>query len=417
MLPSVAVLIYNTSGQLTSFPVFLPVIVKKLNSLLQNDSNVGCQSHSRVMKDEIQNSLSRKKLLIQHMKRCSHIKQCAFSGCNSGLLSKRNAVILSNKKFLRGAKNALLKHAPHRCKTDCSFQCRSYVTKTVNEALVDWTEKLEGAAVPEARLSAEYIIAHILRVPRKELNVLGGSGLSEDVLCEAERLLTCRMTRMPLQYIIGDWDFHSVTIKVRPPVFIPRPETEQLVDLALECLRGVQAPRVLDIGCGSGAISLALIKNISDLKCVAMDHSRHAIELTEENASLLGVRQRLTVVHGKVTMDRLPKLPYDEFDLIVSNPPYVLRKDLMSVQPEIMIYEDMRALDGGKDGLEVIKPILTLFQHLLPVGNSLLLEIDPCHQYLLPEWMKTQKSMKLKLSDVIEDYSGKARFVKLVRIS
>ncbi|XP_071539235.1 MTRF1L release factor glutamine methyltransferase [Panulirus ornatus] len=150
--------------------------------------------------------------------------------------------------------------------------------------------------------------------------------------------MTCRLLRMPLQYILGEWDFHSVTLRMKPPVFIPRPETEQLVELALLCLQGIKRPQVLEIGCGSGAISLSLLHSVGDLQCVAVDQSKHATDLTMLNASNLGVTDRLSVVQGKVTEKSMPCLPHEKFDLILSNPPYVLRKDLLNVEPEIMMF-------------------------------------------------------------------------------
>ncbi|XP_066969367.1 MTRF1L release factor glutamine methyltransferase-like [Macrobrachium rosenbergii] len=177
--------------------------------------------------------------------------------------------------------------------------------------------------------------------PKKDLNVLGQSRLSGDVASEMERLMTCRLARMPVQYIVGNWDFHSVTIKLRPPVFIPRPETEQLVDFAALRLSKWNENKSQPVSAGEIVIEnhakTANYRKTYKLRCVALDQSRHAIELTEENATSLGVLQRLTLVHQKVTVDKEPHLPYDTFDLIVSNPPYVLRKDLMNVQPEIMM--------------------------------------------------------------------------------
>ncbi|XP_066968583.1 MTRF1L release factor glutamine methyltransferase-like isoform X2 [Macrobrachium rosenbergii] len=374
-------------------------------------ANNNSDSHSAQMgKQSLR--ISRSKLLKEKMPFLSY-QTCRYLRYRS----KTYSIQFSCKKLILMRKTSFQKYSLSMRYLETETQVRSYTTKSVSETLIEWENKLKAASVPEPRLSAEHIIAHILGVPRKDLNVLGQSRLSGDVASEMERLMTCRLARMPVQYIVGNWDFHSVTIKLRPPVFIPRPETEQLVDLALRCLNGIGRPRVLDIGCGSGAISLALLKNISDLRCVALDQSRHAIELTEENATSLGVLQRLTLVHQKVTVDKEPHLPYDTFDLIVSNPPYVLRKDLMNVQPEIMIYEDMRALDGGKEGLDMIKPILLQFQHLLSAGKYLILEVDPCHQYLIPAWMAKQKDMKLKLLEIIEDFQGKVRFLKFVKSS
>lgn len=288
----------------------------------------------------------------------------------------------------------------------------------VGEVVKLWTQSLDAAEVPEALLSAQHIVAHILGVPRSELqrDSTVVITLTEQQLEEVERLMTCRLARMPLQYILGEWDFHCLTLKMVPPVFIPRPETEQLVELALARLRGLEAPRVLEIGCGSGAISLALLHALPQAECVAVDQSKHAVELTEANASQLGLSERLTVVAGKVTIGARPPLPHSSYDLVVSNPPYVLRKDLMEVQPEIMMYEDLRALDGGKDGLEVVKAVLQHANLLLPPGQTLLLEVDPCHPYLLPAWLEKQ-DLSLKLVQVHQDFNKKERFMEFIKTS
>ncbi|MCL4124287.1 UNVERIFIED_CONTAM: hypothetical protein GTU68_039385 [Idotea baltica] len=142
---------------------------------------------------------------------------------------------------------------------------------------------------------------------------------------------------MPLQYILGNWDFHSIQLKLRPPVFIPRQETEGLVNISVQLLRHVEEPMVLDVGCGSGAISLALLNHFPKLNCVALDQSKYAAELTQENAIELNLSERLRVVQGKVSDEAFPSLPSSQFDLIVSNPPYVLRKDLIDLQQEIIL--------------------------------------------------------------------------------
>lgn len=150
---------------------------------------------------------------------------------------------------------------------------------------------------------------------------------------------------------------------------------------------------------------------------MAVDQSKHATDLTMLNASNLGVTDRLSVVQGKVTEKRMPCLPHEKFDLILSNPPYVLRKDLLNVEPEIMIYEDIRALDGGREGLDIVKPILMHCQHFLFDGCALLIEVDPCHRYLIPAWMEKQSNLKLKISDIFQDFNGKDRFIKLIKFS
>ncbi|XP_037791867.1 MTRF1L release factor glutamine methyltransferase-like [Penaeus monodon] len=298
---------------------------------------------------------------------------------------------------------------------DIWYREYSSTSSTVGESLTHWTAKLEDSGVPESRLSAEHITAHVMGMPRRKLLENLRTSVSEDLYSELDRLMTCRLARMPVQYIVGEWDFHNITLKMRPPVFIPRPETESLVEKALEHLQGISAPKVLEIGCGSGAISLSLLKCMNELQCVAVDQSKHAVSLTKENAQHLKLDDRIIVLEGKVTQENFPALPYENFDLVVSNPPYVLRKDLMEVRPEIMIFEDMRALDGGKDGLDTIKPILLHCQHFLPSGGSILMEVDPCHRYLIPAWLKTQ-SINLEISNISQDFNGKDRFIEFTKI-
>ncbi|CAL4107731.1 unnamed protein product [Meganyctiphanes norvegica] len=290
----------------------------------------------------------------------------------------------------------------------------SICNSTIGETMKEWTGKLEAAGVPEADLSTQHIICHVLNINRMELIKYSDSHLTEKQNADFERLMNCRYARMPVQYIIGHWDFHNITLKLRPPVFIPRPETEQLVELALERICGQVKPKILEIGCGSGAISCALLKAIPDLEMVALDHSQHAIKLTHENAQDLGVSDRLVLVEGKVTKEGLPPLPHDEYDLIVSNPPYVLRKDAMALAPEIMIYEDMRALDGGKEGLDIIKPLLKYCSQFLIKGRTMLLEVDPCHRFLITHWLASEKDNRWNMK-VFQDFNEKDRFLEFTK--
>merc|ERR1712107_670237 len=172
-----------------------------------------------------------------------------------------------------------------------------------------------------------------------------------------EGLVHCRLARMPIQYLVGNWDFRDITLDLRPPVFIPRPETEQLVEEVLSRLPPTPCPcSVLEVGPGSGAICLALLKARSDLRITAVEQSIAAVELTRHNAEKLGLQERLTLIQEKVGQVQLETT----FDAVVSNPPYVLRKDLANLEPEIHVYEDLRALDGGAEGMDVILQVVEL---------------------------------------------------------
>lgn len=151
-----------------------------------------------------------------------------------------------------------------------------------------------------------------------------------------EKLCDCRMARMPVQYIIGEWDFRDITLLMQPPVFIPRPETEELVELILQQqIDLTKKIRFLEIGCGSGAISLALLKSLPNALGEAADQSSMACLLAMKNAINLRLSDRIKIIQS----DR--RLKCDSFkhkyDFIVSNPPYVPSKDLMNLEPEIRL--------------------------------------------------------------------------------
>ena len=168
-----------------------------------------------------------------------------------------------------------------------------------------------------------------------------------------DAMSACRVSRMPVQYIVKSWDFREIRLAMKPPVFIPRPETEQLVSLVLEKCDfrgggGGEKLRILEVGCGSGAICLSLLKEApaDTIEVTALDRSRLACALTMENAILNDLWRNLTVVHAKVDEDGVvakmaengPEMSSEsKFDMIVSNPPYVLRKDLMNLAPEISV--------------------------------------------------------------------------------
>ncbi|XP_053652243.2 MTRF1L release factor glutamine methyltransferase isoform X2 [Cherax quadricarinatus] len=421
-----------SQASLLLFMMPLPVCLRRFFSIIK-DRRGSVYHNSCICKNNLSYYNVQDKTLNNILKNCinfyrdvpSHFEMTHFhKPSTSQNISQRHLMKNSHRlpqSYTRfsPARGMSMKHFPcalYQRLTQTGLSHRAYTTGsfTVKDTLIDWRGKLEAAQVPEADLAVEHIMSHILGVPQ-ELEKLTSVVLSKEILTEVDRLMTCRLARMPLQYILGEWDFHSVTLKMRPPVFIPRPETEQLVELALECLQGIHTPRVLEIGCGSGAISLSLLHSINNLQCVALDQSKHAIELTKLNASNIGVNDRLLLVEGKVTSEMMPCLPRVHFHLIVSNPPYVLRKDLLNVQPEIKIYEDMRALDGGKDGLDVIKAILIHSHRLLLDKHSVILEVDPCHRYLIPVWLEKQPSLKVKFTEVFKDFNGKDRFIKFVK--
>lgn len=294
--------------------------------------------------------------------------------------------------------------------------------RSVTDAVNDISSRLEAAHVPEARVSASYLVAKILGSNNIELLEGNRQELSLDQELRLDVYLQCRLSRMPVQYIMGDWDFRQLTLQMRPPVFIPRPETEELVGHVLQYLAGSGSGQLigLEVGCGSGAISLSLLHEFKRLRMLAVDQSLEACELTETNFAANSSNfppNSLKIVNTKIDLEAddcgfQGMIAPQSLDFIVSNPPYVLRKDISNLADEIKIYEDLRALDGGKRGLDVIEPILVSADKFLKPGSALFLEVDPCHPYLVPQ-MVAERCLKLTLKSVIKDHQGKERFLIL----
>ena len=265
-----------------------------------------------------------------------------------------------------------------------------------------------AANIPEPELSTEHLLGRALGRPRiipEQQPELLDLELQPDQELFLEGLVHCRLARMPIQYLVGNWDFHGITLDVRPPVFIPRPETEQLVEEVLSRLP-LTPCSLLEIGPGSGAICLSLLKVRSDIRITAVERSIAAAELTKHNAEKLGLQDRLTIIQDKVDTVQLE----GTFDAVVSNPPYVLRKDLANLEPEIHVYEDLRALDGGAEGTDVILQLLELASQVLKKDEAafVALEVDPCHPHILPP-----KLEQFYASEVIKDFREKERFMVL----
>ncbi|KAJ0068935.1 hypothetical protein NL108_015174, partial [Boleophthalmus pectinirostris] len=190
--------------------------------------------------------------------------------------------------------------------------------------------------------------------------------LSTEKIQQIWKLCAKRLKRMPVQYVIGEWDFRDLTLKMRPPVFIPRPETEELVEIVLSDLqRETGSLSTVEVGCGSGAISLSLLKSLRQLRAVALDQSEDAVLLTKENA--LSIKDNINVSVFMVLLSDAETIlnSCGGVSAVVSNPPYLYTEDMSSLQSEIQCFEDPAALDGGADGLTVIRQVLILASQIL----------------------------------------------------
>lgn len=270
--------------------------------------------------------------------------------------------------------------------------------------LIQWTAgHFEKKGIPNPRLDAELLLAHVLKCQRVDLYTGFEKTVSEKHLAEFKALIERRARREPLQYIIGETEFWGLKIKVTPDVLIPRPETELLVEEALKVPAAVD---ILEIGTGSGCIAVALAKHLPQAKIVATDMSKEALSVAKENAEAHGVADRIEFVASDIAPWLFFETQGREFDLIVSNPPYIDSLELDRLQPEVSQHEPRRALDGGKTGLEIIEKILREAPDFLKKGQGrLLMEVGE------------GQAVRLKKDfpcEIRKDYSGIERLIILI---
>jgi len=225
---------------------------------------------------------------------------------------------------------------------------------TAREALATAEQRLAAAGIDSPRVDAELLLAHVLGTTRSGVY----ADLDREVDGSLEPLLSRREQREPLAYVLGEWGFRRLILKTDARALVPRPETEIVVERALVLLEGIPAPRVLDIGVGSGAIALALKDERPDAEVVGVDVSRDALSLARENAHALGLDVELR--EGGLESAAAG------WDLVVSNPPYV--DTLEGLQPELQ-YEPARALVGQGFHERIARSAHTRFL-VLEVGDG-----------------------------------------------
>jgi release factor glutamine methyltransferase len=243
--------------------------------------------------------------------------------------------------------------------------------RTIRQLLVDAAAKLAAALAldaNDARLEAHYLLQHVLNKPRAWLLAHSEEELGQEQQAAYSALLQRRLAGEPLAYILGEREFFGLSFKVTPATLIPRPDTELLVEQALQRIPTGQACRVLDLGAGSGAIALSIAHARPRVEVTAVDASAEALAVARENAARLGVRNA-AFLHG----DWYAPLGEQKFDLIVSNPPYVASGDPHLQQGDLR-FEPMTALASGADGLADIRRIVANATRHLEKGGWLLLE-------------------------------------------
>jgi len=253
---------------------------------------------------------------------------------------------------------------------------------------------------------AELVLTELLGCPRHRLYLEAKLRLSNSHCQQLAAILKRRIQGEPLQYIIGKQDFFGLNFKVEKGVFIPRPETEILVEVVFRYAQAMSRlntqARLLDIGTGSGCIAVALAYLLPYLDITALDVSQKAIQIARDNADSYGVRIKFVLV------DIFRYNPKDLFDIVVSNPPYIPSRQIKDLQPEIQ-QEPSLALDGGEDGLRFYRRIFSVSDKLLKPGGVLALEMGLGQLSAIKEILQGYSGYSLK--EVVRDYSNIERVI------
>ena len=242
------------------------------------------------------------------------------------------------------------------------------------------TDYLQEKQIENPRLTAEVLLAHQLNIDRVTLYINFDQPLNESEISGYRSLIKRRLQHEPLQYITGVQEFWSLDFIVNPQALIPRPESELLVELAINQLKPPNAfenhpPKILDLGTGCGALAISLTKEVQEAKIWATDISSGALKLANLNARKHGVADRIKFKHGDLWN---PLINQDiTFDIILSNPPYIACEEYNDLPPEIRDYEPRLALDGKGDGMYYIEKSLKGGLHFLNSGGLILLEMAP----------------------------------------
>ena len=302
---------------------------------------------------------------------------------------------------------------------------------TVLEILNRTKVFFEKKGVPDARLDAEYIISHGLGMKsRMDLYLNFEKPLTATELDTLRPLVARRANREPLQHIVGDTSFRGHIVKCDPRALIPRPETESLVDMAIERLKGVESPFIVEVGTGTAAISIACAKEIAGAKVLATDISEEALSLARENAeanelsstasesSAPGEKRpgSLQFAQGDlldaVTGDAVATAAGDaaaKIDCLIANLPYIPDGEKGKLQPEVDKYDPELALFGGPDGLTLVRKLLQQTEDKLSAGAPILLEIGSEQAEVLKN--EAGNYPWLDFEGIHKDYCGNIRFV------
>ncbi len=284
------------------------------------------------------------------------------------------------------------------------------------QKILNWTTGyLQKQNCGSPRLESEVLLAHARGCQRIELYTDFNNPVDEQVRSTMRSLVQRRAKGEPVAYLVGHREFFSLDFHLVPGVFIPRPETESLVLEAVEKLKPIESPRILELCIGSGCISISLATQRSDAEITAVELHPLAYETTLKNIDRHRVSQSVKVLQGNLfeALGEVPPSDSQKFDLLISNPPYIRTDEIAGLDTDIREFEPHTALDGGADGLDIIRKILEQGPGYIKPDGWCLLEMDPAQISTCLEIAK--KSGNWSQCDSSKDMNGEQRCVILQR--
>lgn len=280
----------------------------------------------------------------------------------------------------------------------------------IDEVILTGAEILKSHGIPDSFLNAELLVAHTLGIERKELYIRTDDELSPEKIERFYFFLQKRINFQPLQYITGEAEFYGRRFIVTQDVLIPRPETELMIDEVKKYYVDSKNFSILDIGTGSGNIAITLKKEFPSAMIFATDISYSAIRIAQLNSKKHGLRDGFFLFCSDLFSAF--KL-HNRFDVIIANPPYIPTERIKLLQPEISLYEPVEAIDGGPDGMDKIKEIISCAWHYLKKGGKLIIEIDETQAGSVLTFV--EKANNYKDAELKKDLAGLDRFLVTTR--
>jgi release factor glutamine methyltransferase len=272
----------------------------------------------------------------------------------------------------------------------------------ISDLLSSGSKILKGKKVPTHQIDSEIILSNLLKKKREQIIINSEEKVSKSIINNFNKLIIRRSAKEPLAYILKKKEFWSKNFYVNRNTLIPRPETELLCDIVIKLFRN-KKPHILDVGTGTGCILLSILSEIKKGKGIGVDISKKTIEVAEKNSKSLELDKR-----AKFLTRSLDNIHNYKFDLIVSNPPYVKTSDIKNLSDDVRKFEPKIALDGGKDGLDVIRKVIYKSKTILKKFGLLALEIGYGQHYKVSQILKEQGFREELL---IKDYQDNIRCI------